>query len=123
MNGFRQIRRLVIWPMVCVMLALSGPLGTANAALVSTDDVIGTSDIAAQRDTVLAFLARDDVKRQLTEFGVDANEAAARVDSLSDAEVARLASQIDSAPAGQGGGSIVVILLVVVLLILVWPFN
>lgn len=123
MNGLRNIRRLVIWPLVCVMLALSGPLGTASAALVSTDQVIEKADVTAQRDKVQAFLARDEVKRQLTEFGVDANEAAARVDSLSDVEVAWLAAQVDSTPAGQGAGSVVLILLVIVLLILVWPFN
>ena len=123
MNGLRHIRRLVIWPLVCVILALSGPLGTARAALVSTDQVIGKADIAAQRGKIQTFLERDDVKRRLTEFGVDANEAGRRVNSLSEAEVLQLANQIDSVPAGQGAGSVVLILLVIVLLILVWPFN
>jgi hypothetical protein len=123
MHGLRHIRALVIWPLVCVMLVLSGPLATASAALVGTEQVIDKPDITAQRDKVQAFLARDDVKRRLTEFGVNADEAGARVDGLSEAEVQQLAAQIDGVPAGQGAGSVAVILLLIVLLILVWPFN
>jgi len=119
----RFYRTFVAWPLMAVMLSLSLPMGYARAAIVTTEQVIAQADAAAERARVRAFLSRDDVRRQMVEMGVNADEASARVGSLTDAEVLQIASRIDEAPAGQAGGSIVVVLLVVVLIILLWPFN
>jgi hypothetical protein len=84
------------------MMALSMPVGVAQAALVSTDQVIDKSEVAADRARVVAFLSREDVRREMQAMGVNPDEAAARVAVMTDAEVQQVAAGIDTLPAGQG---------------------
>jgi hypothetical protein len=93
--------RTVALTMAMVLLLSALPLGVAQAALVSTDQVLGG---VAQDDRrkVEAFLQRQDVREQMVAFGVEPDEAAARVASLSDREIRQIAGQIDRLPAGQG---------------------
>lgn len=97
----RKYSRFVAMPLAALMMAVSMPLGAAQAALVSTDQVIDKSEVAADRAQVAAFLARDDVRRNLQAMGVDPDEAAARVAVMTDAEVRQVAARIDELPAGQ----------------------
>lgn len=103
--------RAVALTMAIVLLIASLPLGVAQAALVTTDRMLGDRGIGAEtpgdaarqeRDKVNAFVQRQDVREQMIALGVDPVEAAARVASLSDPEVRQIAGQIDSLPAGQG---------------------
>ena len=87
--------------MAALMLAVSLPISVAQAALVTTDQVIGKSEIQADRARVVAFLAREDVRREMQAMGVDPDEAAARVALMTDAEVRQTAARIDQLPAGQ----------------------
>jgi Family of unknown function (DUF6627) len=73
------------------MLVVSLRLGTAQAALVSTEQLLAGSDAAAERARVMAFLERADVREQIVALGVDPSEAAARVQALSDAQVREIA--------------------------------
>jgi hypothetical protein len=93
--------RAVALTMAMVLLLTSLPLGVAQAALIGTDQVLGqaTQD---ERRKVEAFLQRQDVRDQMVAFGVEPDEAAARVASLSDGEIRQIAGQIDRLPAGQG---------------------
>ncbi len=97
----RKYSRFVALPLAALMMAVSMPLGAAQAALVSTDQVIDKSEIAADRAQVAAFLAREDVRRNLRAMGVNPDEAAARVAVMTDAEVRQVAARIDELPAGQ----------------------
>jgi hypothetical protein len=93
--------RAIALTMAMVLLLTSLPLGVAQAALVSTDQVLGHA-AQDERRKVEAFLQRQDVRDQMVAFGVEPEEAAARVASLSDHEVRQIAGQIDRLPAGQG---------------------
>ncbi len=97
----RKYSRFVALPLAALMMAVSMPLGAAQAALVSTDQVIDKSEIAADRAQVAAFLAREDVRRNLRAMGVNPDEAAARDAVMTDAEVRQVAARIDELPAGQ----------------------
>lgn len=120
MHRLRRIRAVVGWPVIAAMLVFSMPLGTAQAALVGTDRVIEQAEVQADRASVVAYLAREDVRRQFTARGVDPDEASARVASLSDAEVSRIAERIDGMPAGQGAlGTIVTAVVVVAFVLLI----
>lgn len=123
MTRLRRARAAIAWPLVAIMLSLVLPTGFARAALVGTDRIIERSAEADQRVRVQSFVERDDVQRKMMELGVDPDEAAARIGSLSDAEAAQLAARIDGLPAGQGAGSAVVLLLVIVILILLLPLR
>ena len=98
----RKYCRFLAFPMAVLLMAVSMPLGVAQAALVSTDKVVAMSEIEADRMRIVALIMRQDVQHQLQAEGVDPNEALARVATLSDIEIRQIAARIDSMPAGQG---------------------
>jgi hypothetical protein len=120
MEGLRQLRRGMALVLAVVMFVISMPLGVANAALVSTEQVLARTDGAGDRTRVLAFLERAEVREQIVALGVDPNEAAARVRALSDAQVRDIAGQLDQVPAGQSAvGAVVGAILIIFLVLLV----
>jgi len=62
-------------------------------------------DAEADRARVRALLDRQDVQVQLEAYGITVDQARARVDSLTDDEVALIAGQLDELPAGGAGGA------------------
>ena len=119
MFHIRKYCRFLALPMAVLMLAVSMPLGAAQAALVSTDQVVEKSEIEADRMRIAALMVREDVQRQLRAQGVDPDQALARVAALSDAEVRRIADRIDTMPAGQDAlGTIIGVALIVFIVLL-----
>ena len=76
--------------------------------MVTTDQVIEQSAPSDDRALVRDFLMREDVRQQLTQLGVDPEEAARRIASLSDEEVPQIAGRLDELPAGEGAVGIVI---------------
>ena len=74
----------------------------ARAAIVTTDEVVAAQEADEERARVIAFMAREDVRRQLEAMGIDPQEAAQRTASLSDGEIQQIAGKLDELPAGQG---------------------
>lgn len=105
----------------------------ALAAPVSAEQVMtmtASEQNAAQRAELVTWLDREDVRQQMTELGVSPTQAQARVASLSDAEVSRLAGEIETSPAAGNGvvGAIVFVFLVLIVtdllgLTKVFPFT
>lgn len=96
------------------------PLPAAQAALVTTQDVVAEGTAGQDLEKIRTFLSRDDVQRQMQALGVDPEEAKQRVASLSDDELSRIAGHIGDDPAGQGAvGAIIgaALLIFIVLLI------
>jgi hypothetical protein len=118
MQGLRQLRRGVALVLAVVMFVISMPLGVAQAALVSTEQVLAAGNGAADRARVLAFLARAEIREQIAALGVDPNEAAARVAALSEAQVREIAGQLEQLPAGQGAVGVVVGAILIIFLVL-----
>lgn len=101
-----SFRRIVCFAVIAAFVWQAPVVGAARAGMVTTETVLQAERSApagaeaAGRDRLQAFLRRQDVRAQLVALGVDPAEAAARVENLSDAEVAPLVAQIDSLPAG-----------------------
>lgn len=106
--------------LIASLLVVSTTLGSlplsANAALISTDELITAEATAANRDKVTAFLAREDVRQALVAQGVTEQAVQERVQAMTDAEVAQLAGQVDHAPAG---GDVIGVLFTVFIILLV----
>ena len=105
---------------VAVSLSFAGFMSTAQATLVTTEEVATTQGVispTAQRAHVNATLERVDVAAALQERGIDLAQAHARVAALTDDEVAQVAHTIDTAPAGASDvlGTIVFIFIVLLL--------
>lgn len=103
------IRRLIA-SLLVICMAVPLP---SQGAMLATDSALG----AAQRDEINRLLDRADVQSRLEAYGVKADEVKARVAALSDGEVAQLAAQIDSLPAG--GDSILGLLVLVFVILLI----
>lgn len=106
--------------LIAVCLSFAGFVTTAQATLVTTEQVAaaqGVTSASAQRDYVNATLARADVAAGLQERGIDLDQARARVAALTDDEVAHVAHTIDTAPAGASDVLGTIIFIFVLLLI------
>lgn len=101
---------------VAVSMFFMGALQTAQAGMIASAQVAQETMAPASvgdRAKVMAALSRPEVQAELVKHGVDPAQAQARVAALSDDEVARLAHDLDNAPAGAGiVGAIVLVFLV-----------
>ena len=105
---------------------LSMPPAPVLAAMVTTDQVLaGAAAEQGDRERLRALLAREDIREELRDMGLAPAEAAARVDAMSDGEVALLVGQMDSLAAGQAGaegvlywGAVLVLLLIILALVI-----
>lgn len=102
--------------LVSLSLVSLGMQAPASAGVVSTVEAAAAARGEDPRAVVDALMARADVRDQLAELGVDATEIDGRLAALSDQEIAALAGQIESAPAG--GDALAVIGIVFVVLII-----
>lgn len=100
MKCFREHRKPLAYVAVAAFMTAVLPAPAAHAALVSTERVVTAEQHQDARTKLNAFLAREDVQKQMRELGVSPKEAKARVAALSDEEVARIQGKIDSMPAG-----------------------
>ena len=110
-----SIYRAVACALIPAMTLGSLPL-QAQAGIVGTEQALVTPAGQADRDRVSSFLAREDVRKELMAQGVNTDDAIARVQAMSDAEVAQLAQRVDQAPAGAG---VVGVLFTIFLILLV----
>ncbi|MDX1484523.1 MAG: PA2779 family protein [Alphaproteobacteria bacterium] len=129
---FKPISRFVI--LAVAMLSLYP--APAPAAMVETDSVLrsepspdAAGPVSAERERLKRLLRRQAARDALRSHGLSAEEATARIDALSDAEVRRIAGRLDRLPAGafhgaaDGARSAALIIVVVgILLILVLLF-
>ncbi|MEO6699231.1 MAG: PA2779 family protein [Paraperlucidibaca sp.] len=105
---------LIVTTSAWSVLAVAGPIAP-EAFQASTN----SAAVDGQRTQVVNWLQRDDVRTQMTRFGVSADQAVDRVAALSDEEVQRLAGKIDSTEVGAGGGGIIGAIVFVFLVLLV----
>jgi hypothetical protein len=102
--------------LVSLSLLSLGMQAPAVAGVVSTAEAVAAARGESPRAVVDAALARADVQARFAELGVDAAAIEGRLAALSDQEIAKLAGQIESAPAG--GDALAVIGIVFVVLII-----
>lgn len=113
-----QITALV---MTGVMIVTSLPVATAQAGMVTTNQIIDSNPAddqikapaLAPRERIEALLARADVRAEMIALGVDPAEAEARVAAMTETELAMLAGRLDQLPAGEGIGTILIIVFIV----------
>ncbi|MEK7436234.1 MAG: PA2779 family protein [Pseudomonadota bacterium] len=105
---------------ICRMLILCmGALSfSAYADMVGTNQVVAATEAAGARETLRNFIERGEVRDQLQGYGISRAAAQARVDAMTDAEVATLAGRIDRLPAG--GLSVAAALVGLIVIELIW---
>lgn len=103
--------------LLVVLMTSAGIQASAHAGFVQTDQLAGQVNTDLQREELRELFSREEVSKQLATLGVDPADAMQRVDSLTDAEVAQLHSDMEELPAGAGAlGTIAIVLLILILL-------
>lgn len=111
-------RQMIAALLVVSMTGLAVPL-PSYAAMIGTDAAVTSPD----KLRIATFLNRSDVRAQLESYGVNPTEAKARVAALNDDEAAKLANQIDRAPAGgDAAGAIVGLAILVAIILLITDY-
>ncbi len=114
----RIFKKFVATAMAVLMVMNVAPIGLAQAKMVTTDQVLEHADPGSDRERVESFLLREDVQSQFVLLGINPEEAANRVASLSDEEIQQIAGRLDELPAGEGGVGVVVGAILIIFLVL-----
>lgn len=95
-----------------------------QAAMVGTDSLLMQQSQASQLTEVQAYMAREDVQKQMKALGVDPAVAAIRVAAMTPAELNQAQQHIKDMPAGGSAvGAVLAVFLILILLELVGAIN
>jgi hypothetical protein len=120
MMRMKIFKKFVATAMAVLMVMNVAPIGLAQAKMVTTDQVLEHADPGSDRERVESFILREGVQRQLVLLGINPDEAASRVASLSNGEIQQIAGRLDELPAGEGGiGAVVGAILIIFLVLLI----
>jgi hypothetical protein len=89
----------------------------AYAGVISTEQLIGAIDREATIARIDAVLAREEVRDQLEQLGVNSVQASERVAALTDQELQMLAEDLESLPAGGSALAVVGVVFIVILIL------
>ncbi len=98
----KTTKRAAITGLLFMFVSMTGFLPAAQAAMIGTGQIMDHQQAQQDRAHVKTLLKRTDLAAQLKGAGVDPTQLQARVDALTDGEVALLAEQLDQLPAGSG---------------------
>ncbi len=120
MHSLQQMRKSVAVVVIISLTTLSIIVAPVQAAMVNTAEVLKQNQYNIARERLHVFIDRSEVRKHLEAWGVNPEEAKARVNSLTDHEIEKIAASIDRLPAGGDGlGAIVGAALIVFLVLLV----
>lgn len=113
-------RTIFLMLTICLVSLPLAP--AAQAAIISTDTAIEMSERDLQIDRINQVLARESVRDLLVKFGVEPQDAVARVESLTADELQVLENNLAELPAG-GTGLVEVVGIVAIVLIVLELLN
>ena len=114
LNRLRRCRFLTALLAVSILFVSVQP--AANAAIVSTSELVAIEQSEIGREYLLNSLEREEVRTALTSQGVDLEMAKQRVASMTDEEVKALNQKMEEMPAGGGVVEALVIVFLVLLI-------
>ena len=93
------LRQIMVLLLVTTFLSTSAVVPAAKSATIDTSTYLKTT-INPTKTELESLINREDIRNQLTALGVDPDDAAARIASLTPAELTQLQENIDELPAG-----------------------
>ena len=119
MHALRQRRKSIAILVIVVLSTFSIISAPAHAAMVNTAEILKQNQHNLARKRINMLLDRSEVHKYLVAWGVNSEEAKARVDSLTDQEIEKIAARMDQLPAGGGAlGTIVGAALIIFIVLL-----
>lgn len=111
----RCIRRPLAWFLSALMVIM--PMMPAQAAMIDNNQIINPVQPNEARSNLHQFLDQETTRQQLVAWGVSPDLVKARVDSMTDSEVARINQEINQLEAG--GTSVLGVLLIIFLVFVI----
>jgi hypothetical protein len=102
MHSLRQKRKSVAVLVIIALSTFSIISAPAHAAMVNTAEILKQNQDNLACERINMFFDRSEVQKHLVAWGVNPDEAKARVDCLSDQEIERISARIDQLPSGGG---------------------
>ena len=104
----KSFKRLISIVLSVSLINLS--IGGAQAAMIANDQVINQVQQLNSKAELLQLMNRADVRQQLVDLGVSTDDIEARINMMTDQDVAQLEQQLEELPAG---GDVLGVILVV----------
>jgi len=119
MHSLRKMRKSVAILVIVALSTFSIISTPAHAAMITTAEILKQNQNNNSRDRLQMFFNQSEVQKRLVAWGINPEEAKARVDSLTDQEIEEMRVRIDKLPAGGDAlGTIVGAALVIFLVLL-----
>lgn len=117
MNLIEKVRKPT--SMLLAILFLMVPVfhQTVSAAMVGTEVMLAPDCKSDTRGCLRDLVSRKDIQRELVFYGIDPDEAQARIESLTDDELATIAPILADLPAGGDGTGFAVVVGMVIMLV------
>ncbi|MGD2013802.1 MAG: PA2779 family protein [Desulfobacterales bacterium] len=119
MNMLRKMLKPMSMSLAVMMFLVAAPVQSVTAAMIDTETMMDSVRGREAREYLHQLMARKDIQAAIVAHGIDADEAWARINSLSDDEVIRIADQIDQLPAGGGLAEFLLIIILAGFIVLV----
>lgn len=112
MNVLRKTLKPTSISLAVIVFLIGVPVQSVPAAMIDTETILDSARGREAREYLHQLMARKEIQAAIVAQGIDPNEAWARINSLSDNEVIRIADQIDQLPAG---GELIEFLVIIIL--------
>lgn len=111
----RAATRILVLILITTFFSTSALVPAARAGAIDTSTYLSLSENPTKAE-LEALMSREDVREQLVALGVDPNDAADRIASLTPGELVMLQERIDNMPAG---GNLLAVLGIVLIVFIV----
>jgi hypothetical protein len=112
----RNCRHPSLIALLTVSLCTASLQGAARAGVITTQQYLTIVDREATLQRIDAVLAREEVRNQLEQHGVDSATVDERIAALTDQELSLLATDLENMPAG---GDLLAVLGIVAIVLLI----
>ena len=109
--------RRIVSIVIAITIALPPYIPSAMSEMISTEAALGIDNRQELLNVTESFILQEKVAVELSRLGVDREHLMARIRSMTDEELAALADNIDSMPAGAGAIEVIGIVFLVLLIL------
>lgn len=109
--------RRIVSIVIAITISLPPYIPSAMSEMISTEAALGIDNRQELLNVTESFILQEKVAVELSRLGVDREHLVARIRSMTDEELAALAENIDSMPAGAGAIEVIGIVFLVLLIL------
>lgn len=112
----RLIQKLLVIQLIVTFFSVSAVVPVTRAAVIDTETFLSQQNQSTKSE-LQEILAREDVRAQLMELGVDPENADLRIAALTDSELNQLQQHMNDLPAGSSALAVLGVVFLVLLVL------